>query len=53
MSNFTALLASGLAEGAIAALAAVGFLLTYKATGVVNFAQGALITFSAPTSRSG
>jgi branched-chain amino acid transport system permease protein len=47
MSNFTALFASGLAEGAIAALAAVGFLLTYKATGVVNFAQGALITFAA------
>jgi len=47
VSNFTALLASGLAEGAIAALAAVGFLLTYKATGVVNFAQGSLITFSA------
>ena len=47
MSNFTALLASGLAEGAIAALAAVGFLLTYKATGVVNFAQGALITLGA------
>ena len=47
MSNFTALFASGLAEGAIAALAAVGFLLTYKATGVVNFAQGSLITFSA------
>ena len=47
MANFTALLASGLAEGAIAALAAVGFLLTYKATGVVNFAQGALITLGA------
>ena len=47
MSKFTALLASGLAEGAIAALAAVGFLLTYKATGVINFAQGALITLGA------
>jgi branched-chain amino acid transport system permease protein len=47
VSNFTALLASGLAEGAIAALAAVGFLLTYKATGVINFAQGALITLGA------
>ena len=47
MSNFTALLASGLAQGAIAALAAVGFLLTYKATGVINFAQGALITLGA------
>jgi branched-chain amino acid transport system permease protein len=47
VSKFVALLASGLAEGAIAALAAVGFLLTYKATGVVNFAQGALITLGA------
>jgi branched-chain amino acid transport system permease protein len=47
VSKLVALLASGLAEGAIAALAAVGFLLTYKATGVVNFAQGALITLGA------
>jgi branched-chain amino acid transport system permease protein len=47
VSKFVALLASGLAEGAIAALAAVGFLLTYKATGVVTFAQGALITLGA------
>jgi len=47
MSKFVALLASGLAEGAIVALAAVGFLLIYKATGVVNFAQGDLITLGA------
>ncbi len=47
MSTFVALLASGLAEGAVAALAAVGFLITYKATGVVNFAQGALISLGA------
>jgi branched-chain amino acid transport system permease protein len=47
VSTFTALLASGLAEGAIAAIAAVGFLITYKATGVVNFAQGALISLGA------
>jgi branched-chain amino acid transport system permease protein len=47
MSNFVAFVASGLAVGAIAALAAVGFLLTYKATGVVNFAQGDLITLGA------
>ena len=47
MSNFVALLASGLAVGAIAALTAVGFLLIYKATGVVNFAQGDLITLGA------
>jgi branched-chain amino acid transport system permease protein len=47
VTKFTLLLAGGLSEGAIAALAAVGFLLTYKATGVVNFAQGALITLGA------
>jgi branched-chain amino acid transport system permease protein len=47
MSKFVALLASGLAQGAIVALAAVGFLLIYKATGVVNFAQGDLITLGA------
>jgi branched-chain amino acid transport system permease protein len=47
MSNFVALLASGFAVGAIAALTAVGFLLIYKATGVVNFAQGDLITLGA------
>jgi branched-chain amino acid transport system permease protein len=47
MSDFVAFLASGLAVGAIAALAAVGFLLIYKATGVVNFAQGELITLGA------
>jgi branched-chain amino acid transport system permease protein len=47
VSTFVALTASGLAAGAIAALAAVGFLLTYKATGVVNFAQGDLITLGA------
>ena len=47
MSTFVALLVSGLAEGAIAAIAAVGFLITYKATGVVNFAQGALISLGA------
>jgi branched-chain amino acid transport system permease protein len=33
--------------GSIAALAALGFLLTYKATGVVNFAQGDMITLGA------
>jgi branched-chain amino acid transport system permease protein len=47
MSKLVALLASGLAQGAIVALAAIGFLLIYKATGVVNFAQGDLITLGA------
>ena len=47
MAKFVALLASGIAQGAIIALVAVGFLLIYKATGVVNFAQGDLITLGA------
>jgi branched-chain amino acid transport system permease protein len=47
VARFIALLASGAAQGAIVALAALGFLLIYKATGVVNFAQGDLITLGA------
>jgi branched-chain amino acid transport system permease protein len=47
VATFVALLASGMAQGAIVALAALGFLLIYKATGVVNFAQGDLITLGA------
>lgn len=47
MERFVALLASGLAEAAIVSLAALGFLLIYKATGVVNFAQGDMITLGA------
>jgi branched-chain amino acid transport system permease protein len=46
-SVFWALLASGIAQGAVVALAALGFLITHKATGVVNFAQGDLITLGA------
>lgn len=44
MSTFIALSASALAYGAALALAALGFLVLYKATGVVNFAHGDLIT---------
>jgi branched-chain amino acid transport system permease protein len=47
VAKFVALLASGVAQGAIVSLAALGFLLIYKATGVVNFAQGDLITLGA------
>lgn len=46
-SKFISLTAAGISQGAIVALAAVGFLLVYKATGVVNFAQGDLITLGA------
>ena len=44
MSTFVALAVSALAYGAALALAALGFLVLYKATGVVNFAHGDLIT---------
>jgi branched-chain amino acid transport system permease protein len=47
VSLFTALLAAGIAQGAIVALAALGFLLLFKATGTFNFAQGDLITLGA------
>jgi branched-chain amino acid transport system permease protein len=46
-SDFTSYMAAGLSKGAIVALAALGFLLTFKATGVFNFAQGSLISLGA------
>ena len=46
-TNFVALLGSGLAEGAVVALAAIGFIVIQKATGIANFAQGDLITLGA------
>jgi branched-chain amino acid transport system permease protein len=44
VSTLVALLISGIAYGAVLSLAALGFLVLYKATGVVNFAHGDLIT---------
>jgi branched-chain amino acid transport system permease protein len=44
---FVALVGAGLAKGAIVALAALGFLVIMKATGIANFAQGDLITLGA------
>lgn len=44
MERFIALFASGLAQGAIFTLVALGIVLLHKATGVVNFAQGDLVT---------
>ena len=38
---------SGLAVGAVAALSGVGLLVTYRLTGVLNVAQGALATVAA------
>ena len=47
LSNFTAFSANAISEGSVVALAALGFLLTHKATGVISFAQGALVTLGA------
>lgn len=47
MERFVALLISGVTDGAITALAAVGLLVLHKATGIVNFAHGDLITLGA------
>ena len=47
MSNFINQLAYGLADGSILALAALGFVLIYKATGVINFAQGEFLLVGA------
>jgi branched-chain amino acid transport system permease protein len=44
VDTFVALAFSAAAYGAVLALAALGFLVLYKATGVVNFAHGDLIT---------
>jgi branched-chain amino acid transport system permease protein len=41
------LLVSGAAVGAIYALVAVGFVMIYRATGAVNFAQGDMVTVGA------
>ena len=40
MDTFIQLTITGLANGAILALAALGFVIIFKATGVINFAQG-------------
>ena len=46
-TTFVALTGAGIAEGAIVTLAALGFVMMYKATGIANFAQGDLITLGA------
>ncbi|GBD83944.1 high-affinity branched-chain amino acid transport system permease protein LivH [bacterium BMS3Abin02] len=47
MSTFIQLTINGLASGAILALAALGFVLIFKATGVINFAQGEFLLVGA------
>ncbi|MEI2766519.1 MAG: branched-chain amino acid ABC transporter permease [Dermatophilaceae bacterium] len=49
MSTLVTLTVYGLADGAILALAALGFVLIYKATRVINFAQGEFLLVGAYT----
>ncbi|HEV3364139.1 MAG TPA: branched-chain amino acid ABC transporter permease [Acidimicrobiia bacterium] len=47
MNEFLPLTVNGLANGAILAVTALGFVLIYKATEVINFAQGQFLIFGA------
>ncbi len=47
MQHFIAILMSGLTQGAVYALIALGIVLLQNATGVINFAQGDLMTLGA------
>jgi branched-chain amino acid transport system permease protein len=47
MDTFIQLTVAGLSNGAILALAALGFVLIYKASGVINFAQGQFLLVGA------
>ncbi len=47
MGDFVQLLVSGVATGAIYALAALGFTLMWQAAGVINFAQGEFVMLPA------
>lgn len=49
MDLFFEILVGGLLAGVMYALVALGFVLIYKASGVFNFAQGALVLFAALT----
>ena len=50
MNFFFEVLIGGLLSGVMYALVALGFVLIYKASGVFNFAQGAMVFFAAPRS---
>ncbi|PTB18965.1 branched-chain amino acid ABC transporter permease [Trinickia symbiotica] len=49
MTFFTEVLVGGLLAGVMYSLVAIGFVLIYKASGVFNFSQGALVLFGALT----
>jgi branched-chain amino acid transport system permease protein len=46
MARFIAIMTSGIAQGAISTLVALGLVLVHKASGIINLAQGDLLTFS-------
>ena len=43
------MLVGGLLSGVMYSLVAIGFVLIYKTSGVLNFAQGAMVLFAALT----
>jgi branched-chain amino acid transport system permease protein len=47
MAFFLETLLGGLMSGMLYSLVALGFVLIYKASGVFNFAQGAMVLFAA------
>src|SRR6266700_2613045 len=49
MQFFLEVLVGGLLAGVMYSLVAIGFVLIYKASGVFNFAQGAMVLFAALT----
>src|SRR3977135_3996349 len=49
MGFFLEVLIGGLLAGVLYSLVALGFVLIYKASGVFNFAQGAMVLFAALT----
>jgi branched-chain amino acid transport system permease protein len=49
MSFFLEVLVGGLLSGVMYSLVALGFVLVYKTSGVLNFAQGAMVLFAALT----
>jgi branched-chain amino acid transport system permease protein len=49
MSFFLEVLVGGLLSGVMYTMVAIGFVLIYKASGVFNFAQGAMVLFAALT----
>ena len=49
MNLFLETLIGGLLAGTMYSLVAIGFVLIYKASGVFNYAQGAILLFAALT----